>query len=126
MEVLGTGSDPIHFGTPQSGHTYKYQIQYSRSDNNYYYFTIRIWEGSTLKHADTYPCTRNAPIKLSAFVETTTDAIDIDWSHFKQLRYLGTVYWNLWDDHSEHEIPSGSDYYLIPVSDYEFYAFKED
>ena len=104
---------------PIVGITYTYELYYKEPGPYAWHFKVcegqtTIWFGDTF----TNPSSR---IDLSAFVETTVTSIDIDGSHFTNLKYYNDPNWYLWSYHTTYN-DDDPPYWTESISHHEFYA----
>lgn len=102
---------------PIVGHTYTYELYYQTGGIYPWHFKVwewsnLIWQGETITSPSGY-------VDLQAFVETSLTSINIDGSHFTNLKYYTGSNWYLWDSYTPYSTPP---YYVQQVHAYEFYA----
>lgn len=86
---------------PLSGHTYTYILQ-NGVDIDFHYWEWTVMEGTSTIWTGKKWLDPWYPIYISAKVETTSTSINIDGSHFSDLRYFNypPSSWPLWNSHS--------------------------
>jgi hypothetical protein len=102
---------------PIVGHTYTYELYYEGGGLypwtcNIYEWQNLIWGGDTFTSPAGY-------LQLQALVETSVTSINIDGSHFTNLKYYDGSNWYLWSSYIPYYTRP---YYVQPVHPYEFYA----
>ncbi|GBC71960.1 hypothetical protein HRbin02_01749 [Candidatus Calditenuaceae archaeon HR02] len=94
---------------PSAGTWHSYQIVYAQSIQYPKRWILRIDFGPYQKECDVDPY---APKDLQAFVETASNSIIIDGTHFKDLSWYSGRSWPLWNRHVSR---ADSPYSLIPI-----------
>jgi len=113
---------PYHWMTyswllPLIGHTYTYEIKYKFDGFNSWHY--KILEGQNFIFGGDIASNPSTHIDLQALVESTHTSIQIDGSHYTNLKYFNDPNWYLWSGHSPYDT---GPYSVQEISHYEFYA----
>ena len=109
----------VCFFKPIPEHLYIYELYYNLVGAPYVWH-FKVFEGqSCFWLGDTYTNPADY-IDLGAFVETSSTGVNIDGSHFSNLKYYDNPNWYFWSSIISW---STGPYYIQPVSYYEFYAY---
>ncbi|MEJ2295946.1 MAG: hypothetical protein P8Y23_14410 [Candidatus Lokiarchaeota archaeon] len=106
--------------SPITDHLYIYELYYDLEGAPYVWHT-RILEGQSAFWTGSSSTNPATCIDIAALVETSHTGVDIDDSHFSNLKYYDNSNWYYWSLHYSYSTPN-SPYSVQTISHYEFYA----